>query len=696
MQLQRIIISTELWFVPLCVLAGVIYAVFLYYREHRYEFSAGKRLIMGAMRAVTVAFIAFFLLSPFFRSTSRKIEEPVIIIAQDASGSIKASGDSVFYKSDYPVMMNTLIEALEQDYEVHTYSFGENIRDEIDFAFDDKKTDIAKVIEEINSKYVNRNVGAMILASDGLYNQGIHPYYVVDYLSFPMYTIALGDTTPVRDASVVDIAHNRIAYLNNTFPLEVHVKGTLCDGLNTTMKVIKDNRVVFTEQISFSGNNDSRFIPVELLAEEPGFQQYIVELTPVEGERSLINNVKEVFIEVLESRQKILILYNAPHPDIAAIRQALESHQNYDVEVYEASMYTGNPEDFNLVVLHQIPSRQQANVGLIRELNDTGLPLLHILGSASDLKVFNTMGYGLTISDAGSRLDEALPALSPAFNLFTLSDEFNEVRRFFPPLFSPYGNYRESVSGNVLFYKQIGSVVSGMPLMLFSNISGKKIAVIAGEGIWRWRLANFSRRENHLAFDEWLSKSIQYLALHEQKERFIVQSRNIWDENEVIEFYAELYNESFELINSPEVELIISDEDGQEYPFTFSRIRDAYKLKAGAMAPEKYAYSASVQWQDETYEASGIFSVVPLQVELTNTVADHRLLYGLADQFDGKMFFPSEMVNIVNTVQQRDEVKPVFYLEKSYLELIDVKSLLALIIALLSAEWIFRRIAGGY
>jgi len=682
--------------VLLCVLAGVIYAGALYYREHRYEFSAPRRWLMAVLRGLAVCFIAFFLLSPFFRSTARKVEEPVIIVAQDQSASVAAVQDSLFYIDTYPVLMNRLIEELSSSFDVHTYAFGKNVREGIDFEYTDKQTDISEVFYQVQLRYLNRNVGALILASDGIFNHGIHPQYAMQYLPYPLYTIALGDTTPVRDAAIVNVVHNRIAYLNNAFPIEVHVRGVLCDGMSTTLRVLKDGDILFSERIVFSGSNDNRFIPVELRAEKPGLQRYRVEVLPVEGETVLANNDRDIFIEVLEAKQKVLVLYSAPHPDVTAIRQTLEVQENYEVEVSEAAGFTRNLQEFSLVVLHQVPSRRQAYSTLIHRLHDADLPLLHIIGSGSDINVFNTLGYGLTITGSGNSLDETLPAINPAFGLFTLSDEFLEARKFFPPLFSPYGTYRESLASYPLFFRQIGSVVTEAPLMTFTDISGKKVGVIAGEGIWRWRLANFNRRGNHDAFNEWLTKSIQYLALREQQERFMVHTNTSWNENETIEFSGEFYNESYELVNSPEIELTISDENKNQYPFTFSRSQNAYSLRIGSLPPGNYTYKAEINWQAEAFEVRGAFSVLPLQVEFINTIADHRLMFSLAQRFGGEMFFPSDMDKIVSILSERDDIRPVFYLEKSYFELIDIKWLLLLIIALLATEWIVRRSAGGY
>lgn len=694
--IQQIIVSAGAWFVPLCIVAGILYAALLYFRERRYEFSAQKRLIMGAIRAVVVSFLAFLLLSPFIKSTSKRTDDPVIIFAQDASASIMAQRDSAFYSQEYPNRMKNLINDLGKDYDVQTYSFGQTFREGVDFEYTDKQTNISEVLIELQSRYQNRNVGALILASDGIFNKGIHPHYAIQYLSFPVYTIALGDTTPMRDAAIVNVMHNRIAYLKNTFNVEVHVKAVLGNGQNTTLRVLKDGQTLHSERITFSSDYDNRFIAVELSADKPGLQRYRFEVIPVEGESQISNNTKDIFVEVLEARQKILVLYDSPHPDISAIRQTLELLENYEVVVQDAVKFNANPAEFNLVVLHQVPSVGQSHATLLRKLNEANLPLLHILGSGSDLNAFNTLNTGLTISGTRGKTDETLPVLNPDFTLFALSDEFGSMIRLFPPLFSPSGSYRESLAGNVLFYRQIGSLKTQMPLMMFSDFAGRKTGIIAGEGIWRWRMANFSRKGNHQAFNEWLGKSIQYLALREKKERFMVRTNNTWNENDAIEFTAEYYNEVFEPVTTPEVEIVLSDEAGQQFPFTFSRSRNAYTLKTGQMPPGNYTYLATARQPGVQAETKGAFTVLPLQIELTNVVADHRLMHGLAERYRGQMFYPTQLDELLSLIRNRGDVKPVFYIEKSYFELIDIKWLLIFIIALLTTEWIIRRIEGGY
>ncbi|MDZ4205149.1 MAG: hypothetical protein U1C46_10075, partial [Bacteroidales bacterium] len=232
--------------------------------------------------------------------------------------------------------------------------------------------------------------------------------------------------------------------------------------------------------------------------------------------------------------------------------------------------------------------------------------------------------------------------------------------------------------------------------MLTIDISGQKTGIIAGEGMWRWRLTNYARNNNHRAFDELLGKFVQYLSLREEKSRFRVSTRNTWNENESVEFAAEFYNASYEPVNENEVELTITDEEGRNFPFAFSPLGNSYFLNAGQLYPGNYIFGARTISQQEGYNAKGAFTVLPLQAELISTVADHNLLFGLAQRSGGQMVSPADMLGISQQLAEREDIKPLIYREMKYHELIDIGWLLALIIALLTGEWVLRRIAGGY
>jgi hypothetical protein len=80
---------------------------------------------------------------------------------------------------------------------------------------------------------------------------------------------------------------------------------------------------------------------------------------------------------------------------------------------------------------------------------------------------------------------------------------------------------------------------------LFSNDGRVKTAILTGEGIWRWRLEDFEKNENHDAVDELIGKSVQYLSAKDDKRKFrAYPAKNRFAENERITLNAELYNDS--------------------------------------------------------------------------------------------------------------------------------------------------------
>lgn len=626
----------------------------------------------------------------------REVEKPVIIIAQDNSESVILDKDSAFYRSEYKQKLEELAEELNDKYEVRKYSFGDRIATDIDYKYNEKQTDIASLFEEIETRFSNRNVGAVIIASDGLYNKGANPLYSSSRLKVPVYTIALGDTNVKKDIVLNKVLHNRLAYLGNTFPLEVLVDARELKGKSTTLTILKGNQTLFTQKIDITGNSFVKNIPVQLEAKEPGLQRYRIRLSTVPDEVNFNNNAQDIFIEVLDGRQKVLILTEAPHPDVAALKSTIENNENYEVESYTLAEFDKPLKQYNLVILNQVPSLSNAATRLLSDINNAGLPVLYVVGARTNLNAFNNLQTGMSIGGSGTRMNEAEAAVVTTFPLFTLSDELRAYVKNFPALQTPFGQYRMTSSATPLFVQKIGVVETKDPLMLFNTVGERKIGVIAGEGIWKWKLRDFADHKDNDIFNELISKTIQYLSVKVDKSLFRVVTKSNYFENQPVEFEAEVYNESYELINDPEVSVTITNEDKKTFPYTFTKTSNAYRLNAGMFPVGEYKYEARVKIGDRILTERGEFSVSPLMVEAANTVADHQLLYALAKKHGGDMLYPRELSKLEKLLTSREDIKTVSYTEKKLNDLVNLKWVFFLLIGLLAIEWFLRKRNGAY
>lgn len=685
------------WFLSFCIFTGAAYAFVLYRREKRFdETPKWVKVSLPVLRFIAVALITFFLLSPLLKNVSRTVEKPIIIFAQDNSESVVFGKDSGYYKGEYLKNIEGLVSSLADKYDTNIYSFGDNIKNGLSFDFKEKQTDIASLFDEIETRFSNRNVGAVIIASDGLYNKGQNPLYASVQNKFPLYTIALGDTTVRKDVVLSKVLHNRIAYLGNKFPIEIQLSVWKMAGKVTTCTVLKGEAVLFTQQVVISGDNFSTSIPVQLDAKETGLQRYTVKLSVVEGEVSPSNNVKDIFVDVLDGRQKVLILANAPHPDIFAIKNALESNDNYEVNAYSAEDFNKTIADYNLVILHQLPSLNNKIEKVLIDIDKSKIPVLYILGSQVSVAMFNNAQSDLSIPASGGKMNDVTPVLSKDFSLFTISDALRSYSSKFFPLQCPFGNYKVNTAVSMLFNQRIGLVDTELPLVFFSQSGEQKMGVICGEGIWRWRLQDFLDNSNQNVFNELITKTVQYLSAKVDKSLFRVISKNNFYENESVDLDAEVYNESYELINTPDVSVTITNDDGKKFPFTFNKTSSAYRLNAGMFPVGSYHYEAKVKVGTKIYTEKGEFSVAALQVETTNTIADHQLLYALAKKSGGEMIYPSQVDKLAEILNAREDIKPVSHSEKILSDMINLKWIFFLILALISLEWFIRKINGAY
>jgi hypothetical protein len=691
------------WFLILCLLIAAGYAAALYFREKRTEMSAALRSALAAIRFLAVFLIAFLLLSPFVRTITRGREKPLIIIAQDNSGSVALNPDSAYYRGEYLQALDELSIDLSYNFEVKRMTFGENadaLQQEQSFkgsvTFSEKLTSISDLFSDISSLYANRNLGAVILASDGIYNAGYNPVYPAAKSACPIYSISLGDTVRRKDLVISHVNYNRVVYLNNKFPLQVTLQSHDCEGSRTLLEVTGNGRQLYSQEMVIDKSDFSATVNILLDAHETGLKRYRVSLNPLEGELNTDNNSRDLFIEVLDARTRILILYQSPHPDIAALRNAAETNLNYEVEDYSVSDFTGRLEAFNMVILHQLPSKDNAASAIISEIKEKEIPALFILGTQSDLVRFNDAQGFLKIVSTRNLFEETLPSYSQGFGLFMLDPESTRLMNSFPPLNSPSGDYKTGNMSNVLFKQRIGTVQTSRPMILLSQNLQYRNGVITGEGIWRWRMMNYSMAGNQNAFNELFNKIFQYLSLKEQKQNLRVYHKSSFPEYERVQFDAEVYNRNYELVNEPELEISISDEEGKQYPFTFSKALNSYRLDAGRFNPGNYSWQASVRVGEESFSASGQFSVTRVDLESLSLVADHSLLAAISSQSGGKRFLPLQMARIKDEVLSNQDIKPIIYTRKRINDLVNIPWLLASIIALLAVEWFIRKRSGSY
>jgi hypothetical protein len=157
-------------------------------------------------------------------------------------------------------------------------------------------------------------------------------------------------------------------------------------------------------------------------ASESGMQRYTIRAVPVEGEFIISNNSKEAYIDIIDGKQKILLVAAAPHPDIKALKSALESNENYELVTYIEGINQFVEDKYDAIILHQVPDRRRKYQDIIQKMQSENIPAFFVYGSQSDINAFNDMNGAVRILPINFQKDQVFPQLHiPGFGKFLYS-----------------------------------------------------------------------------------------------------------------------------------------------------------------------------------------------------------------------------------------------------------------------------------
>ncbi|MFK8054801.1 MAG: hypothetical protein AB8F78_01670 [Saprospiraceae bacterium] len=689
----EIILTQPSYFVALCALAGILVAALLYFGEK--ELPKATRLGLGLLRAIAVGLIAFLILGPLLRNVDTRTQKPVFIIAEDQSSSVKGTVDSLAPQLDQ------LSAAIAEKYDVQRVGLGERIRSLPDTTVD-QATDLAQLFTYAKDNYPPELLGGILLVSDGIYNQGSDPSYASAGLTAPVYAVPLGDTTPARDVTIADALYNRIAYLGDKLELQVDVQATNLSGSSTTITVSEVSTNGRTKQLDTKTlpiASKRSFQTVRFLVEpkRAGVARYVVQASGPRDERNKVNNRRSISVDVLDARQQVLILAAAPHPDISALRQSLEGNKNYETSFALLQNLADEVKDADLVIFHNLPAAGKDISAVLKQLDKRKVGRLFIAGKNTDMTALNSAQGLFSIKAKGTQVNEVTPKLNGAFTLFTLNEEWNQTIKSWPPAVAPFAEYSALSTGDVLLTQRIGRVDTDFPLLAAGEVNGSKVGVFSGQGLWRWRLAEYQQNQSQEVFDGLISSLVQYLALREDKRPFrVTAAERLYTTSEDITLQGELYNASYQLVNSPDVNLRITNSDGTAYPFLMDKVGSSYRLSVGRLPEGRYEFRASTSYNGEAYSSKGSFNVEARQLESIVTTADWNLLQRISDQQGGKLVLPNAIASLTEDLLADNLAKPVLYQSVRTRPLIDWPWLLAIALGLLTIEWYLRRRLGSY
>lgn len=688
---------------------------FFMYRKSDHLLPRGLSIGLGLLRYLVLLGVAILLLEPRFETKQKLSAPPVVAVLHDDSESMVIHRDSQYVRNEYPAALNAFFGKLNTDaVSANFFSFAQELDPDAgpdSLSYSQSGTNISGALEETGKVFANQNLGAVVLVSDGIATSGMNPLYALDQFQLPVYTVLLGDTTPQKDVKISDVLYNQIAYLDNETPIKVKLKTDGYETANLKVTLSGEGKVQGTQTIVLEPGNPNAEADFLVKPGRTGIVQYSISVTPLADEITTRNNYKNIFINVLETKVKVALFGGFPHPDIGALRHALDRDDRYELDEFiheNGTAFYNDPslvdlKDYDLFILHNFPFNQgdAALANRIQEqVKDRRTPLMVFIGKHTNNGILTgSLGdyMGIVPGALSPSVEEAQINFKPEYknhSTFTFDDAWFQMMNTSPPLFRNQSEWNASGDTKIFATARIKGVALDYPIYGLQSHLGRKNMVFVGENFWRTRAHVFVEREDFAEFDQWIYNNIQWLIVKEDKRKFKVQpSKRLFTGQEPVIFRGEAYDDSYNPLEGVDIKLTLKAPDGKEEVFYLNETGNArYFLELNNLSEGTYQYEAEGQKNEARVGTDrGEFSIGRSNIEHFRLTADRNLLEQIALRTGGKFVHAREIEGLADEILGLNSLKPVVSFLTRRIGFNDFPWIFFVALGMLALEWVVRK-----
>ena len=673
------------------------------------------KAVLRVLRFFSLFIVLVLLIEPILTALGTQERPPRVALLVDASQSMVARGDSAKMDAALRKTLGQLQQELEAaGAEVDVFAVGSGPRklSSLDsLRYTDARTDLSEGLSFVQQQLADAHLVGAILVSDGIITSGSDATFTAERLGWPVHTVWVGDTTPERDTRIAGLEHNEIGFLNNQTTVRVLLKADGLAAAAPSTLTLKRGAIILDQKLVNLGIGSwQQELDMNLKLDEPGLQTYELILNPTAGERNLRNNRWLFFINVQETRIKVTVLANAPHPDLAALSRAFQADPRYtwqphvrrndnefDVPVDDAALASAD-----VFILHNWPAGTYDKPLLeqvYRQVRERQTPILYISGPGTryDLLPEQQAFTPLFPARRDERVSEAQLYLDPSYRedpTYRFEEGFFSWIAKAPPLLRTDSDL-EPTAGSVVYGRaRIRGIEVGYPLFALKETQGWKSAQFAGEGIWRWRMHAYAERQSFDWFDDWMRNLLQWLNTRQDKRRFRVSpTQPLFASQEPVWFRGQVYDATYRPLPGVEVRLTLTTPDNRKLDYLMQEGQPGiYRLQLTDLSPGNYTYTAKgIRNGTEVGTDRGTFTIGPSILEYVDLTARAGYMRQIALRSGGQAESLATAGRILEALRKQANFKPLVESRQTSKALHQYLIPLLLVILLLAVEWFLRK-----
>ena len=667
------------------VLLAALFSLLIVLWQYFYKAKKRGRLnwILAFLRFISIFGVLLILLNPKISNVTYQVEKHNLLLLLDDSQSIESGGAEEQIRTLSEQILDD--EALTERFTLRKFAFGSGLRSLDSLSLSAEVSDISGALSSADNIF-GREKTLAILISDGNQTVGKAYEYMGNDLSFPVYSLVVGDTTRYADLRINQVNINKYAFLKNRFPVELFVTLQGNETIDSRLRIRMDGKIVYSTGIRLTPQENSKKISTTLEADEVGLRIISISVDSIPGERNTLNNKRRIPIEVIDEKTRVGLISNVLHPDLGALTKAIESNDQRSVSLLRPQASVEDLSAFDILILYQPTPAFQSVYDFLKE---TGLNTFTITGPATNWRYLNRMQKGLEISNS-NQTEEILPVLNQTFDLFDLGDFSVDD---FPPLIGSLGEILITQPYESLIDQQIRGVNLQEPLLPIISDGKERHAYLFGENIWKWRVQSYRNDENFKNFDNFINKIILYLTSDGKRDRLSIEYEQLYSAVTEKKIKATFTDETYVIKKDATLVLKINSTD-DEFNGEQTMLLNGNHYEAGLGNLKEGDYTFMVSVEGENLKKAGRFTIEEFNLEQLFVSSDADQLRELSEGSGGQLYHPDQIESLLNELKENPGLAPTQKSVENVVSLIDFKIMFAIIILAFTTEWLIRKYNG--
>ncbi|MBK7630680.1 MAG: hypothetical protein IPJ23_08255 [Ignavibacteriales bacterium] len=667
-----------------------------------------KRAILTLLRSLALALLLFIFFEPVLTLTKKNILNPLNLFFFDNSKSIRIKDGTNRIEEIKSLMDQTNSYSLNGTKQF--YSFGSSVKQVVSDSlskldFSETASDFSKIFSNINQ--TENNISSITIISDGVITEGSTPIYSAEKLGIPVFTVGIGDSARKNDVEVKNVINNEFIYAETPTTILATILNKGFSGKTSQVSLYENSQLHQQKNIILDASGVNS-ISLDYTPKQSGEKKLTLKMSNQDGESTYLNNKKVFYINVLSNKINILLIAGSPSADLTFIKNSLNTDENLQVntltQIVAGNFLEQNPQSkldsADIIYLIEFPTRLTSDnfvTQLKNKLENKNTPFFLLLSGEVDLSKLNRIRSLLPFSI--QMMDKNYLQVQPDVQLDELSNpvlQNNSVNDWnnLPPIPQPIISISLNPESKLLSKVRVNNQPRNNPLIVSRNLGSKRSFSIIGKDIWKWKLQTASKSLN--LFDNFVLSSARWLnAPDDQKKVRIKTSKKIYSSGEIVEFSAQVYDESFNPVNDAEVKLQINSKDFKTSINLSSIGGGLYEQKFSPEINGDYYFTGSASINGKYLgEDKGSFNVGEIDIEMIDNRMNFEFLNLLATQTNGKYFSPNKFTELLNTLSTLNANASKEKLLTSEIRLWSDEWLLIIVILLFATEWFIRKRAG--